>query len=327
METPDRLLHLLDDDVPLTASQVEAVLARVRATVHPKRTSSGHHKWMQWGWIRWCWIRWPIAACGGLAAVLIAQQALSLFEIRKVVPLRYPVGQLPFELMLPNVFPLYPAKQVKVTHASNAAEAAAQVGYRVRTLRSALLPYPPSFQLEQYPTVERTIDRARIEAALARRNAAPIAFPKALAGGRVAIRSRGTAVVTRYGNCPHLAGPASACAFLIQQIAPLLELPAGVDAVEFTEFSLRLIGLSAADAHMLRETLPAAPSLFLPMDEAVLDVAAVKLLRGTPGTLVRYKPTMAGQAFSMQWTEGSQVFTLMGRDPSQAVAIADALEP
>jgi hypothetical protein len=317
METPERLLRLLDEELPSTLN-VEASLARVRAAAYPKPAAAA---WRPW-------IRWPIAACAGLATVLIAQQALSVFEIRKVVPLRYPVGQLPYELMLPNVLPLYPANEVKVTRVENAAEATAQAGYRVRTLQSAQLPYPPSFRLEQYPTVERTIDLAKIREALAQRNAAPVAFPRGLEGGRVAIRWRGLAVVTRYGNCPRLVGPWDACAFLIQQNAPLLELPAGVDAGEFTEFSLRLIGLSAADARLLRETLPAAPSLFLPMDDdAMLDVAAVKLGRGPVGTLVRYRPKEAGHAFSLQWTEGSQVFTLMGRDPSQAVAIADSLQP
>ncbi|MBY0503791.1 MAG: hypothetical protein K2X03_07770 [Bryobacteraceae bacterium] len=311
MEPPDRLLQLLDDEPQ--GLNIEAALTRV----HAAQPARPHRR---------IWY-WPVAAFASLASVLIAEQALSLFEIRKVVPLRYPAGQLPMELMLPNVFPLFPAKQVRASHAANAGEASAQAGYRVRILRSPQLSaYEPSFRVEHYPAVERTIDRARIEAALTARRAPPIAFPAALDGGTVAIRWRGPAVLTHYGHCPRLIGPWDACVFLIQQNPPALELPAGVNLSEYTEFSLRLIGLSPADARALREQLPVAPSLFLPFDESTLDVSIIPLLNGT-GTLVRYKPTPAGQAFTLQWTEGGQLFTLTGRDPSQAAAMANSLEP
>lgn len=314
METPERLLQLLDDEPP--ALDVEGSLARVRAAQPATPASRAYRR----PWF------WPAAAFACLASALIGQQALSYFELRRVTPLRYPAGQLPYELMLPNVFPMFPANQVQTQRAATAAAATALAGYRVRAIRSPRLPHDPAFRVEHYPDVTRTIHRAAIEAALASRGASPVDFPAALDGRTVAIRHRGPAVVSHYGRCPRLIGPWDACAFLIQQNPPALELPAGVGAGEFTEFSLRLIGLPPAEMRALREHLAAAPSLYLPFDESMLDVTTIPLRSGA-GILVRYKPTAAGQAFSLQWTQGGQLFTLFGRDPAQAAEIADSLEP
>lgn len=309
MEKRDHWLDVLDDEP--RSLDVDAALARVRQAPGRRTARSG-------------W-RWPAAGLALAATVLIGQQALSLFEVRQVLVLKYPVGELPMELMLPNVFPFYPMNEIQRWRPSSAAEASAQAGFRARQLRSTHVPHQPRFTVEQYPAVERRIDGRAIAAALAKRSSAPIPIPAGLDGGLVTVRASGRALISRYGNCPRLVGPWDACAMLIQTNPPVIELPTGVDHAAYVEFSLRLVGISAGDAQTFLRMSHQAPTLFLPLSEEVLDFSTVALKSGS-GLLMRYAPAANGTAFALEWARDGQRFMLMGRDPARAVELANSLD-
>ena len=117
-----------------------------------------------------------------------------------------------------------------------------------------------------------------------------------------------------------LVGPWQSCASLNESLAPTLILPEGVEPQTLTNFSVQLIGLSAADAKVLSLT----GGLFFPPE----NYASHKIVEvnGHDAVLVAYAPGSTGQvAYNLSWTANGTAYSLFGRDPRTALTVAESL--
>jgi hypothetical protein len=281
---------------------------------------------------------WPLAiAASLLVAVLalpatrvLAQSAWTTLTTGRTQHVKLDFSKVSSNLLLPNVVPMYPPSEVIRWSAASAAEATKVSGFPIRRIASPLLPYAPTYRIEQPPVLERAIDMAAIGKDLQRLGRPwPSVAPANLDKARIVVRPQGRAAITSYGECPYLVGPGRSCAFLVQTRPALLELPAGMPWDQFTRFSLELAGLPAGQSRNLaaRSRLP---PLFLPLDDGA-ELTTVTV-RGDQGMLMTYAPDAPNNlpqnrevAFVLEWRESGFQFTLFGRDPRNAIALAESL--
>jgi hypothetical protein len=265
-----------------------------------------------------------IAASIAVAAFLIAPPGRVLAQSvwRSIILQRVQTIQLDFartspKLLLPNVFPLGPYG--KSWRPATLFEAEQLTGFHILTMASPQLPYQPTFRVEDPPPIERKIDVAEIREELKALGRPPVEEPSGIDGVSFVVRQK-RMVVTSYGSCPQIVGPWRACAFLVQSQPYILELPPEIDPDALTRYSLELAGFSPSVAAELMARTKNAPTMYLPTEPGTtLETVTV---RGQTGNLMRYAD---GVAFVLAWREGEFQFTLFGRDPEQAIRMAETL--
>lgn len=247
-----------------------------------------------------------------------AQQAWTTYLLGNTTNITFNLALLSPELMLPNVFPLYPANASKPMQASNLTEATNLAGFPAYALNANL--GQPRYTVTEAPTLERSLNRQVIDAELHRLNREAIAWPEGLDGASIKL-TQGKTVLTRFGQCPTIVGPWNACAMLAQSRLPELHLSAPITLAALTVFSLELAGLSRARAQSLAKL---GATFFLPFDnDCKLQQTKVK---GAPAVLILYPKASNGEeAFHLQWQADGYSFGLFGRDPNRAIALAESL--
>ena len=279
---------------------------------------------------------WPVAIAAsllvGILAVpstrALAQSAWNTLTVGPVQHVKRDFSKVSINLLFPNVFPMY--RRSKTWKPTSEVEADALAGFPIRKIVSPLLPYSPTFRIEQPPVLERVIDMNAIRADLQRLGRPlPSIIPANVDGAKLSVRPQGRSAITSYGDCPQLVGPWRACAFLVQTRPALLELPTGMAWEPFTRFSLELAGLTSEQSRYLA-TRSRLPPLFLPLDDGA-ELTTVTI-RGDQGMLLTYSPNTQNNrpqnqevAFVLEWRENGFQFTLFGRDPKNAIPLAEAL--
>ena len=224
---------------------------------------------------------------------------------------------LPHELLLPNVFPIGP---VTTSRPVSLPKAQAFVPFKIELPYTNLLPYQAKLFAREGTTLGRRIEMAPIEMALKRLGREPVDIPTGLDGATISIRFH-KSVAVRLGECPELVGPWHSCAVLLEELAPTLTLPQGVEPEAMTAFSLQLLGLRAPDAKALART----GVLFFPPEN--YGWHKVVEVNGHDAVLVAYKPGSTGAvvAYNLSWTAGGVSYSLFGRDPGTGVGVAESL--
>lgn len=247
-----------------------------------------------------------------------AQQVWTTYLLGNTTNITFNLALLSPELMLPNVFPLYPANATKPIEASNLTEATNLAGFHAYTLNANL--GQPTYSVAEAPTLERSLNKQVIDSELRRLNREPIAWPEGLDGATIKL-TQGKTVLTRFGQCTTIIGPWNACAMLAQSRLPELHLSAPITLAALTVFSLELAGLSRVRAQSLAKL---GATFFLPFDnDCKLQQTKVK---DAAAVLILYPKAPNGEeAFHLQWQENGYSFGLFGRDPSRAVALAESL--
>ncbi len=222
-------------------------------------------------------------------------------------------------LLLPNVFPLYPAFATKPLRTTSHTEATAAAGFPIKLLNGQ--PGAKTFLIQQPPTLERKLEKSAIDAELNRFQRDPISWPSNLDGATVKL-TQGKNAITHYGTCPTIVGPWNSCAFLVQSRSAQLHLSVPIALAAFTAFSLELAGLSRTRAQSLAKL---ESSFFLPFETNNCTLQRTQVNR-FPATLILYPKAPNGEeAFNLQWQQQGFSFSLFGRDPSRAIALAESL--
>lgn len=248
-----------------------------------------------------------------------AQQAWTTYILGGSTNIALDFASLTPPLLLPNVFPMYPANAIKPIKASSRAEASAAAGFSVYQLNTDL--GQPSFRVSQHAPLERTLDKQAIDAELRRLNREPIPWPQGLDGATLQL-NLGKSAITHYGQCPTIVGPWNSCAFLLQFRPPELRLSTPIALAALTVFSLELAGLSRTRAQSLAKL---GSTFFLPFEENNCTLQQTKV-KNSPAVLILYPKAPNGEeAFNLQWQERGFSFSLFGRDPSRAIALAESL--
>lgn len=311
-------LSLLGEESHCSAEQVDQAWAQVRKSLvlpRPQRIRSR---------------RLPFASAAVLAVVMLSTPAITIWA--QTIWARIVLGRtagievdLKFStpnLLLPNVFPLYPAHQNQRWEMKSAAAASEAAGFTARILASPSLP-APRIQLVLPPTIRHVFNLRETESDLRRfgRKLPPV--PPGLDGSEIVLQPQGKAVWSSYGECPELIGPGKACAMLVQAPPMTLSLPSGVPHEEFTRFSLELAGLPPDAARSVAVWSRMQPTLFLPL-EARSELRRVRV-RGGEGTMIVY-PQQAGEtAYALEWQEDGLSYRLYGRGPANALSLAESL--
>jgi hypothetical protein len=248
-----------------------------------------------------------------------AQQAWTTYVLGHTNSIALDFAKNSPTLLLPNVFPLYPAFATKPLRTASHTEAAAAAGFPIKLLSSQS--GAKTFLVLQPPTLERTLEKSAIDAELKRLQRDSIAWPQSLDGATVKL-SQGKNAITHYGTCPTIAGPWNSCAFLVQYRAPQLHLSVPIALAAFTAFSLELAGLSRTRAQSLAKL---ESTFFLPFETNNCTLQSAKVHR-SPATLILYPKAPNGEeAYNLQWQEQGFHFSLFGRGPSRAVSLAESL--
>lgn len=312
-EFVSKKLYLLAEDVNLAPQEVEDAWRRVKARASAPAVARR--------------IPAPLlavaAAAALLAAILIvpstrawAQSAWRSLVLWRAEPLSIDMANTSLDLLMPNVFPLH--RRGEVWQPSDLAEAEKIANFHVVTLSSPLLPYRPSFRIEQQPEIARVVDLSAIRKELIKLDRPLVPAPAGIDGARVVLRPQGRLVVTSYGECPQIRGMLRACAFLVQARPKVLELPPGVSLEPFLRFSLQLAGLSEIHAERLLRMAGPDPAIFLPNEAgSTLEPVTVK---GQRGVLVRGP---GNAVHVLHWQDSEFHYELHVRDAERAVELAE----
>jgi hypothetical protein len=327
MEKSDRFaaskLALLDEDVTLYPHEIEAAWCRTQAKVQKKISPNGIPPFSV------PWWRWSLAAAAVTTAFVVvsppgrawAETLWNRLLLTRMHNIRIDLAHTAPSLLLPNVFPLYPQNQA-VRWTPDSQEAASSLtGFPVRTIAGSAL---SRFQVVESPVLEHVVDLQTVQADLQRLGRAMPALPAGIDGAHIVLEPQSRSVFSYYGTCPELIGPWKACAMLVQSRPMVLRLPALLNASDFMRFSLELAGLSVQDAGELLAMAGGGPTLFLPL-ETNAEVRPARV-RGAAGMLVIYPRSQSGEvAYALDWQEDGFYFRLFGRDPEQAVSLAESL--
>jgi hypothetical protein len=247
-----------------------------------------------------------------------AQQAWTSYILGNTTNISFDIALLSPELMLPNVFPLSPPDAAKSIKVSSLSEAGAAANFPVYTLQASL--GQPTYTVVESPTLEKTLHKKVIDHELRRLNREPVQWPEGLDGGTIKL-ILGKTVLTRFGQCPTIVGPWNSCAMLAQSRPAELHISAPIALAALTVFSLELAGLGRVRAQSFAKL---GSTFFLPFDnDCKLQQTKVN---NSPAILTLYPKAPNGEeAFNLQWQERGFSFSLFGRDPSRAIALAESL--
>ena len=311
-------LSLLREETHCSADQVDQAWARVSKTLVLPRRQRVEARY------------WPFAAAGALALAMLSTPVVTIWA--QTVWTRIVLGRtagievdLKFStpnLLLPNVFPLYPAHQNQRWEVSSVAAASEVAGFTAKTLTIPSLP-APRVQVILPPTIRHVVNLQAAESDLRRFGRKLPTVPPGLDGSEIVLEPQGKSVWSWYGECPELIGPGKACAMLVQAPPMTLGLPSGVSHEDFTRFSLELAGLPPDAAQALANWSRMQPTLFVPL-EARSELRRVRV-RGGEGTLIVYPQQNGETAFALEWQEGSFLYRLFGRGPENAISLAESL--
>lgn len=253
-----------------------------------------------------------------------AQEVWAEFRVQRFSVMPVNLQGLPFELLLPNVFPVgkggsAPQKTL------DPAEAGQWAGFAVRLPRTPLLPYQPQLAVSAPWTIQRPVEGKKITAALHKLGRAPIEVPPGLDQTLVGVRF-GPSVQAHFGECPQLVGPWRSCAFLWQSTLPVILAPPNVSLEVLSNFSLRLLGLRPEDAQRLATHLVKSPALFQPPSEEYAYYQELRV-KDSDALLTVYKPDARGEvAYHLAWVTGERAYSLFGRDPKTALPVAESIQ-
>lgn len=290
------------------------------------------------------WSRVPVwgAVAAAAAVVLvvsgspgaIAQKLLSVFRVKSVVavPLQNDFladgkGRLLGDLLADSVTVTTDEKAVAVTSREEASRLA---GFAVR-LPGIRQDAPSSFRVEGRRAFYLTVNRQRVESFLQLVNRADIRLPDTLNGAKVIVETP-RYVVTAYGDCPKLPGPAPDparflnCLAVIQAPSATVSTMPELNLAELAEIGLQVSGMTAEEARSFSSTIDWTSTLAIPIPREASSYQNV-IVDGQKGVLVvgrQYSnlPTR----WSLIWVNQERIYSVSGfGNPQLALNVAESL--
>lgn len=108
--------------------------------------------------------------------------------------------------LLPNVFQFTPVGRSPRWRSASAATASTLAEFPVRTLASSLLPYEPTFVIEQSSVQEHIFHIGEAKTDLQKVGRAEQPWPPGIDGARIALEPQGKVVISSYGTWLQLVG-------------------------------------------------------------------------------------------------------------------------
>src|SRR5215831_13530025 len=189
-------------------------------------------------------------------------------------------------------------------------EATSRIGMTPRLPKSTV---KPEFGIMDSLNGEATINVAELTTALEKSNGTDISIPKEWDGVVLKIQ-QAPGILTDYGN------------FLLTQAPPLtMTVPAGFPVDRFMEVILRIMGINAKDASIIREKFKANPAAFFPIGTRFeMDIHDVRLNSGS-GVLLQNGDKVGELALA--WSTADRSYFITGQlTEAQAVEIANSLQ-
>ena len=189
-------------------------------------------------------------------------------------------------------------------------EATSRIGMTPRLPKSTV---KPEFGIMDSANGEATINVAELTTALEKSNATDISIPKDWDGVALKIQ-QAPGILADYGN------------FLLTQAPPLtMTVPAGFPVDRLMEVILRIMGINAKDASMIREKFKANPAAFFPIGTRFeMDIHDVRLNSGS-GVLLQNGDKVGELALA--WSTADRSYFITGQlTEAQAVEIANSLQ-
>lgn len=270
------------------------------------------------------WYRALVAAAALTAMLLLPAARIGAQWLWRILhPGRVSVVELPYELP-PEVLALG-AKLLSPagtpTAVASRADAERQVGFTMRLPRAGTLSSEPRFVVvNPGPLYEQQLDRAKFQFAVESLHRPELLVPAAPDGASVRVGfSPGVAAL--YGQCEDLDCDVTFSQTLVPQIA----VSDGVDMAAWIEFSLRLAGIGASDAHRYAAALDSVLPIFLTLPEA--GSLGETHVSGAPAALFRSTAGDGTPRNSVFWASGGRLYSLSARGSADfALSVANALQ-
>ncbi len=205
---------------------------------------------------------------------------------------------------------------------ADAAAASAAAGFAVR--EPQVLPdgvQRTGFFAQAGPAVQLKYDRALAESMLAQAGITDVPLPPV--NEATVTVDLPTAVVQTYGGGEGLGARVQ----LFQMPEPTIDLPAGVDAAQFGEALLRLLGVPAAEAASLARTIDWTSTFVIPVPAAFAQFRGLTV-DGAPAVLIDGAEGRGPRERAVLWQRDGIVYGLTGRGLTDAALLemADSLK-
>ena len=249
-----------------------------------------------------------------LAALLPAPQAPGQFPLKKFEVIR--VDPQGMERVPASVRPIFVDPLPDAELVDSLEEAAKRTGFTARLPEPSAIPGTPAkarYGVTDPVRTEAKVGVAELKAALQDAKVSGVTVPQAWDGIIIGLQ-QGPGVLVDYGD------------FFISQ-APLLTLnpPAGFPLDEFVEVLLRVAGMKAADAGVIRQKFKGSPVAFFPIPARYdMDIREVKLTAGV-GMLLQNADK--GGELAFLWSDADRSYVLTGlMTETQAIALANSVK-
>jgi hypothetical protein len=220
-------------------------------------------------------------------------------------------------------------------HPADVSSASAAAGFQVRLLSGRK--DTPRLTVTGKHAFQITVDGSRLQSILNEAGRPELKLPASVDGSQLSVEVPRT-VRAQYGTCP---GPPSAtsdvatpapptplytdCVALTEGLAPIVDIPPGMDIEPLAEIGLEVAGMSPSQARQFLQTVSWKSTLRLSIPRFMRSYEPVDV-DGVQGTLLN-TAGRRGPTYVLIWTKDGVIYSLTGFGSSgEAMTLADNLK-